>query len=284
MRKTQIAMTGVSAFLIALGGCHKKPGGQVVAVINGEEITQQELNTELRNAHVPDSVDHKKVMPLLLQRVIERTLLDQLATKDGLDKTPAFLDEERAMHDNLLATDYAAKVSKTITMPDPAVVDAYIAQNPTVFGARKRYTLAQIVFPQPSDPSLIKKLEPVHTLDAIAAVLNAAQVPFVRGVGKLDTAAVPAVIANKIAGLPAGEPFLLPDNGRIVASVVQSVEAVPMPADQAKPAATNLLRQKALSDALRQKVDAARTSATISYAPGFAPPPGAVPTPTPAAH
>ena len=265
-------MVGAAALLIVLSGCSKKPGGQVVAVVNGEEITQQELNVELQNAHVPQNVDQKKVMPALLQRVVDRKLVNQLAKNDGLDKTPAYLDQVRVTQENLLANQYAQKIAKTISLPDGAAVDAFIANNPTMFGQRKRYTLNQLVFAPTTDQTILQKLEPTHTLDAIAAVLTAARIPFARGVGNLDTASLPPPIAAKIASLPPGEPFLLPDNGRIVASVIQSVQPLPVSPDAARPAAVNLLRQKALQDAVSKKLEAARSSATITYGTGFAPP------------
>jgi peptidyl-prolyl cis-trans isomerase C len=266
-------MAGAAALLVVLGGCSKKPGGQVVAVVNGEEITQQELNAELQNAHVPAGVDQKKVMPALLQRLVDRALVTQLAKTDGLDKTPVYLAQSRILQENLLANQYAGKIAKTITLPDASAIDAFIASNPSIFSQRKRYTLAQVVFPQPSDPAIIQKLAPAHSLDAIAALLTSSQVQFVRGVGKLDTGAIPPEIAAKIAALPPGEPFLLPDNGRIVASVIQSVEPVPVSPEEAKPAAVNMMRQKSLQEAVGKKLEAARSSAKISYEDGFAPPP-----------
>jgi EpsD family peptidyl-prolyl cis-trans isomerase len=277
-------MTGAAALLIVLSGCTKKPGGQVVAVVNNEEVTQQELNAELQNARVPQGIDQKKVMPALLQRVVDRKLITQLAKTDGLDKTPAYLAQLRITQENLLANQYIGKIARTISLPDPAAVDAFIASNPTIFSQRKRYTLNQIVFPQISDQAIVRSLQPVHTLDAIAAILSAAHIQFVRGVGKLDSAVLPPRISAQIAALPPGEPFLLPDGGRIVASVIQSEEPIPVAPDQAKPTAVKMLRQKALSDALQKKLAAAKSSATISYAPGLAPPPSPTPTPSPAAQ
>lgn len=272
MRNKAIMMAGAAALLVGTSGCSKKPGGQVVAVVNGEEITSQELNVELNNAHLPPGIDQKKVMPVLLQRIVDRKLVTQLAKNDGLDKTPTFLAQSRIQSENLLANAYAGKLAKTISLPDAATVDAFINNTPSIFSQRKRYTLAQIVFNPPADPAFLQKLAPDHTLDAIAATLTAAQVQFVRSVGKLDTGAIPPEIATKIQALPPGEPFMLPDNGRIVASVIQSAEPVPVTPEEARPIAVNVLRQKSLQDALGKKLQAARSSATISYESGFAPP------------
>lgn len=272
MVRNKAILTGAAALLAVTSGCSKKPGGQVVAVVNGEEITSQELNAELENAHIPPGADQSKVMPVLLQRIVDRKLVTQLAKNDGLDKTPVYLAQSRILDENLLANQYAGKIAKTIALPDAAAIDSYIAANPTIFGQRKRYTLNQLVFNQPTDPNFLARLQPAHTLDAIAAILTAAKLPFARGVGKLDSGALPPEIATKIAALPAGEPFLLPDNGRIVASVIQSADPVPVTPEQAKPIAVNILRQKALQDAVTRKLAAARSSAKISYGAGFAPP------------
>jgi len=275
VRNKSIMMGSAAALLVILSGCTKKPGGQVVAVVNGEEITQQELNAELENAHIPQGVDQKQVMPALLQRIVDRKLINQLAKKDGLDKTPAYLGQLRIVQENLLANQFAGKIAKTVSLPDGGSVDAFINSNPSIFSQRKRYTLNQLAFVQPADPTFLQKLQPAHSLDAVAAVLTAANVQFVRGVGKLDTGAIPPAIASKIAALPPGEPFLLPDNGHIVASVIASADPVPVSPDEAKASAVNMIRQKSLADAVGKKLEAARSAASISYGAGFAPPPKA---------
>ena len=38
---------GAAALLLSLSACEKKAEGQVVAVVNGDEITAQEVNGEL---------------------------------------------------------------------------------------------------------------------------------------------------------------------------------------------------------------------------------------------
>ncbi|MDB5581806.1 MAG: hypothetical protein JWR80_6982 [Bradyrhizobium sp.] len=265
-------MAGTAAVLLLVSGCQKKVGGQVVAVVNGEEITQQELNAELQGASIPASADKNEVMAQILQRIVDRKLLVQEAKAQGLDKSPAYLEQVRRSQDALIVNLLAGKLSKNISLPDSNAVSRFIATNPTLFSERKRYALDQIIFPQPADAKIIKDLEPAHSLDAIAAVLSARGIQFTRGKGQLDSATIPPVMANRIATLPSGEPFLVPDNGRIVASVITSTEVSPTPEEQAKPAALNLLRQQSLSDAMRRQLATARAAAKIEYKTGFAPP------------
>ena len=176
----------------------------------------------------------------------------------------------------------ASKAAKGISLPDSAAVSRFIATNPTMFSGRRRYTLDQIVFPQPADVKILKDLGPAHSLASIAAILSAHGIQFSRGKGQLDTATVPSAIASRLAALPPGEPFLVPDQGRMVASVISSNQAVPIPEEEAKPAAVKLLRQQSLSDAMRHQLEKARASAKIEYKPGFAPakqPAGGTPPP-----
>lgn len=267
-------VAGTAAMMVLLSGCEKKAGGQVVAVVNGEEITQQELNAELNGAQLQQGADKKAIMAQLLQRVVDRTLLVQQAKEEKLDQSPAYLEQSRRQQDSLLVNMYAGKLSKNVPLPDSAAVSSFIAGNPTMFAGRKRYTLDQLVFPQPTDMTLVKELQPAHSLEAIAAILTAKGVAFQRGNGQLDSGMLPPEVASKIGALPPGEPFLIPDNGRLVASVIKSSEPVATPGDQATPAALNILRQQALAEAMRKQVAKARASAKIDYQPGFAPPPG----------
>lgn len=274
-KTTIIASTG--ALMLLLSACHKSVGGQVVAVVNGEEITQQDLNGELQGATVPPGADKNQVMAQLLQRVVDRKLLVQDAKAQGLDKSPEYLDQMRRSQDGLILNLLAAKAAKNISLPDNAAVMQYIETNPTMFSGRRRYALEQIAFAQPKDAKILTELAPVHSLDAVAAVLSAHGIQFSRGKGELDTGSVPPAVASRLASLPAGEPFLVPDNGRIVASVIASTQAAPTPEEQAKPAAVKLLRQQSLSDTIHRQLDKARSSAKIEYKPGFAPPKSAAP-------
>ena len=48
---------GLVAALLATTGCGKKATGQVVAVVNGDEITLDELNSELNGVNLPPNAD-----------------------------------------------------------------------------------------------------------------------------------------------------------------------------------------------------------------------------------
>lgn len=279
---TKAAMlAGAVTLALITGGCAKKVGGQVVAIVNGQEVTQQELNAELNGATIPPTADRKAIMSQLLQRVIERKLLVAKAKKDGLDQSPTYLAQVQRTTDGILVDLLATKVGKGLPLPTASAADAFIAQNSTLFGGRKRYQLDQIVFPGTKDPALIKKLSAAKTMAEIEAALTSSGVPFQSGSNAMDTAALPPPVAAQIAALPPGEPFLVPQNGQIIASVIRSSESVPVNTEQARPVATTLLRRQGVQKALADQLKAEQKIAKIEYGPGFGPPKTQ---PTPAAR
>ncbi|WP_277969473.1 SurA N-terminal domain-containing protein [Sphingomonas echinoides] len=272
MRNKTMLITGAGALLLLVGGCDKKVGGQVVAVVNGEEVTQQEVNAELQGANIPATADRKAIMAQVVQQIVDRKLLVQKAKAEGLDKSPSYLEQLRRGEDALIINLLTTKAAKGVSLPDATAVDKFIADNPTLFSQRKRYTLDQISFPQPSDQAVLRQLEPAHSLEAVAATLSAAGIRFTRGTNTLDTAMLAPAVAAKIAALPAGEPFVTPDKGQIVASVITATTPAPTADAQARPAALELLRRQSLGNAMQKQLEAARASAKITYQPGFAPP------------
>ena len=61
------------ALSVSLSGCEKKATGQVAAVVNGDEVTLQEVNAELGNANIPDGAQKEKARSAILQRLVRRT-------------------------------------------------------------------------------------------------------------------------------------------------------------------------------------------------------------------
>lgn len=263
---------GAAAAMLMICGCGKKVGGQVVAVVGDQEITQNELNAELNGQQIPPGADRKAVMAQLLQQIVNRKLLVARAKEQGLDKSPTYLAQVQRAQDAVLINMLSTKAAKTVAIPDAAAANAFMTQNPSLFAGRKRYQLDQIAFPITPDQTLAAKLKSAKTMAEVEAVLKSMNIPYRQGSSTLDTAALPPQVAAQIAALPAGEPFLVPQGGQVIANVIRSSEAVPVPADQAKPAAVELLRRQEVEQAMRKQLESARASAKITYAPGFAPP------------
>lgn len=275
MKKKLSMIAMVAALAIATGGCGKKATGQVVAVVNGEEISQQEVNAEVQAAGAAAGADKKAATTAALQRIIDRKLLVQNAKTDGLDRTPEYLLQSRRMTDDLLISLLANKTDKRVSVPDAAAIDQFMTSRPTLFAGRKRYQLEQVAFPTPKDATIVQRLGPIEDWDSILRVLSEAGIATTKGNSALDSAAIPPEMAEKIAALKPGEPFIVPVNGGYVVSVIRNTIAVPVNETEARPAAAGLVRRQKIEEMLKSQVASARAAAKIDYQPGFAPAGGA---------
>ncbi|TCP33065.1 SurA N-terminal domain-containing protein [Sphingomonas sp. BK235] len=267
-------LVAVSSLALLAAGCDRKPTGQTVAVVNGDEISVGELNAELQQANVPQGADQKQVRTQLLQNIISRRLLAQDARKNGVDKTPEFLSRQRRLTDELLIAMNAERQAGSQKLPDQKAIDDFMAANPQAFAQRQVLALQQIVIDPPQDPKVLEPLKDAHTMDAVAAMLTKLNIPFTRTTGRLDTASVPPEVLKRIFALPASEPFVLPANGKLFASVIVGREPVAASADDMRKAAVAALRKQNEDKSLNDQVKQLRTSAKIEYQPGYAPPAG----------
>lgn len=268
-----ILKLGTLACLVLVAGCDKKASGQVAAVVNGEEITLQELNAELQGVPTPSGANAKALQQAALQRIVERRLLAQEARKDGVDKTPDYLIRSRQLEDGLLVQLLGRNAERGAEVPSTKEVDNYIKANPALFENRTVYALDRIQFPMPANVQQLKTLEDAHSMDAVQAKLRELGIQFKRDAGRMDSAQLGQELSNRIAALPPGEPFVLPEGGAVTVAVITGTSKQPISPEQARPLAVQVMRNNQVRSTLQQRLKAAQTAAKIEYQPGFAPPP-----------
>jgi len=142
-----------------------------------------------------------------------------------------------------------------IKLPEPAAITAFVAAHPSALRNRRRYTLDQISIPQTTDGAILKRLEPLHSNDEVAAYLTEAGVAFTRGPATFDTLLALEDLSQKIAAVPPGEPFVVPLGGRFLINEVKSFQAMPMTPEIARLTARNLILRQAVDDCQRSLDD-----------------------------
>ncbi|HWJ70942.1 MAG TPA: EpsD family peptidyl-prolyl cis-trans isomerase [Sphingobium sp.] len=263
------SIIALASLTLVMTACQKKAEGQVVAIVNGEEITLSELNTEIADLNVPASADKDAVRSQVLQRMVDRRLLVQAAKEAGLDRDPQYLTQQRRMQEQLLVSMYGKKTMDAIRVPDTATIDKYIAAHPTAFADRKRFKLDQLQIDTPADTTRLKELESAHSLAEVATRLTAMGIAFQRGTGTLDSAGVAPEMLQRLQALPPGEPFIVPANGKLVINAITAVEPVAVDAEQARPIAAQTIRNEELNKIGEQRLKEAKAKAKIEYQPGY---------------
>ena len=263
----------IIAVVIALAatGCQKKASGQAIAVVNDEEITAAELNDALGSDPSLGGAATKEARAAALQKLIDRKLLVQQARKDGLDKSPEYVNQQRRTNDEILINLLLSKRLNSSQVPSADAITRYQASRPEMFANREIWTLQQIQYPLQKDPTLNAALGKAQTLEEVAQLLTAKGVKFTRETRKLDTAVFPHAIYNQLTPLKPGEPFIAPGPDKAVASVITAREPAPLAGDQARTVAVNAMRRDEVETIVKDRVKNLRGSAKIDYQPGFEP-------------
>lgn len=271
-----------AAFTLALAGCGGKGDGkedvakgQVVAVVDGKEITASELNAEMQGMNVPnDPQAREQAKNAALDVLISRTILTNVARERKLDESPTFIMQQRRANEALLVQTLQRDIASKVQAPTRQDAMNFINATPDLFAQRKVYSLDQIAFSvPPGNTTLLKSLEPLKTMEAVEQKLIESRVRYQRANGKLDTVQVDPNLMKRISQLPAGEIFVLPNNGALVANQITKTEVVPFQGDAAIDFAMNYLQNKRVSEAadkeLKARVEKARKE--VRYQPGYGP-------------
>ena len=266
-----LTLTAALALAGGLSGCHKSATGQVAAVVNGDEVSLQEVNAETAGVQMAPSADKNELRAQALQRIVDRRLIAQQAKTAGLDRDPEYLLRKRQVDEALLLQFYTKKAQDTLRVPDAAAINQFIADHPTIFAGRTVYTVDQIRFLPPKDPTLVAALKGASSQDAVAALLKQRGIQFDRSTNKVDSAQVPPAVLAQVTALRPGEPFVVPGPAGVAVSVITGSQPAPMPDAQSRPVAVQAMRNQELGKVLDQRLKDARASAKIEYQSGFGP-------------
>jgi len=274
MNRFKTHLTGTVALLgvALLAGCEKQPEGQVVAVVNGDEVTLQELNNELGNADLPEGEAKTEARNRALDSIINRRLLAGIAQEQGIDDSPEYIVRRRQLEEALLVQMLAQRTARPMKQPTAQEVNAFVAENPQMFADRAILSVDQIRFPTPARQDYIAALRPAKTMADVVTVLNRLGIKFERATTQVDSGNLPREMFERIKAVGSAEPFVIPSPGGVSVGQVVASRPAPLPANQVTPAATSLIQRRNLGTELDTMIKAAKAEAGIDYQDGFAAP------------
>ncbi len=275
-----------------LVGCGKKQEaqavvGQVIAHVGPDDVTQQELDNELRLAGVAPDKRTDAIVRAALARLIERKYLVQQALAGKLDREPTVhLDILRSREQILVGAFVQRDLSSKMSTISKNEIDSYIQANPKKFDQRELFQVEQISFTPPKDvEALAAATKDAKSLDQVQAQLNQMNIKFSRGTATLDSATIPPEMLKALDARKPDDVFFIRSRGNGSYFKVTSVDPKPLIGDEANEFAKREVRaeiarksadgisQAALATA-KYEGDYARVMAT-------APPGGAAPAAAP---
>jgi EpsD family peptidyl-prolyl cis-trans isomerase len=276
-------VAGLIAVTATLGGCDQvkklvgggKPSGQVVATVNGDEITALELRQEMGGFSSGDPAIVKLAQQRALDSLIMRRLIVQKAKEQKLDKTADYSVQLQRGEDSLLTQLYQSKIASGVAVPTRDEAETYISSHPEKFSGRKVMILDQIISgPIKMSP---EQLKAIKTFDELRAALDAQHVPYQANVATLDSLTVNPNVLAQINKLPPDELFVIPQGGSMIFNRIVETRPAPFEGDTAVAYAINVLRTQRAKEAVLRQLDVMRKTAepSIVYNEAYKPQPKA---------
>lgn len=269
--KSTITVFAAALALVACGGSNDAPKGQVVASVDGQEITLSELNAELLASNQGNKVEDKKVTQAVLERLIARKLLVAQAKSASLDKGSDFIIARQRSEENELAGLAQRQMIGRIKPPTREEAQQYIKSHPQTFAGRKMMTLEQIRFQQPANANDVKFIESAKSLEDAEARLKQNAIKYERGPVVFDTTSVAPEMAARIDKLAVGELFVVANGKLVLVSQIKEKRPAAIPADLALSYAGQLIQQERSKKAIEGQVAELRKKAKVTYQSGYGP-------------
>lgn len=247
--------------------------GQVIARVNGEELTIHQLNAELARAQVPDELDRQEARNQVLQRIIDRIVMAQMAREEEIHRRPSVMLEMRRAQEDVLASTYLRQQMAEMGPVARDEAEAFVNENPYLFAEREFFIFDQIMIDANYvDDELMGELEDRTTMAEMEELLDSRSVPFRRQPNTGLTSRFPPRAAQTVAELPDGELFII--RTPLIVYVSQILERRPEPlfGEDAVRAARQVLQvQRNATDA--EAITARmRARANIEYLGEYGPP------------
>jgi EpsD family peptidyl-prolyl cis-trans isomerase len=223
-----------------LAGCGRKQEtqavvGQVIAHVGPDDITQQELDNELRLANVPADKRSDEVVKGALSRIVDRKYLVQQALAAKLDREPTVhLDLLRGREQILAGAFVQRDLSSKMSAVSKNEIDDYIQGHPKQFEHRELFQVDQISFVTPKDvEALAAATKDFKSLDQVEAKLNEMNIKFSRGEATLDSATMPPEMLKVLDARKPDDIYFIRSRGSASFFKVTSVDQKPLTGDQA---------------------------------------------------
>jgi peptidyl-prolyl cis-trans isomerase C len=237
---------------------------EVVARVNGEEITVHQLNERAAQIGLAAEGDPGAVRRQLLDSLIDERLLVQKAIARGLDKDPATRNAIERARMQLLAE--AAIGSSGYPDVNEKEARAFYLANPDLFGARKIYTFRRFLLDSGKLDGPVKaKLDQARTGAEVAGTLKAAGLSYTQMTELRTAESLQASILAQAARMKSGDILLFSEGSRTTLLQLVGSVAEPVSLETAIPSILEYLAHARHQQKADQLVKDLRRKAKVEY-------------------
>lgn len=249
--KTSMGLLVASA--LALTACGNKedkaaPTGQVVATLDGQEITVADVQAEVGDN---GQSANPNVQSQALQRIVARKLLAAEAKRRELDTTPLGSILKRRAEEDALAQLLSRKVMEGAPQISENEVQDFLRTYPASVTQRKILNVDSLLVPKVA-PEVVEQLKGLHSIEEAVALLNSRNVKFQRTGSVLDTLTLEPTFAARLVETEGTDIFIVPEGNAVQIGKITSSRVEPLAGNDARNAARAILVRKRNTDLMNQ--------------------------------
>ena len=257
---------------IVLAGCgddgERKAPSQVLAKVNGKEITVLQLNYLLEQQPKADNETKQN----LLDSLIEQELMVQKAEELKLDRNPDVLQSVEFAKKQVFAQAAIQHLVGKRVEPSAVDVDKYYNEHPNLFSNRQIYDVAVFLLKANAMTDAANAaIENSTNSEQTQQILEKEGIKFKQTEAKRSAEQIPAVVLEKLATINIGDIVKVPDeNGNIV--LMQLIACTPQHVSKtdAEQPIKQLLLNGQVQNKAQDQLKLIKDAAKIEYLQRFA--------------
>lgn len=262
----------VPALMLVMAGCSKhegdaKGGSQVVAKVNGSEITVHQLNFALSKMGKLDQSQVKAASEKVLQQMVDLELLKQKSVDEKLDRDPNVLQVLEATKQQVLAQAYMQKVASKQAAPSEDDIKKFYDTHPELFSERNVYVIQEFSVKDGNDHAsdIEAGINAAKTGDDIAKWLKDNNHMFSVNASRKAAEQLPLELLKKMNTLKAGDTLIVKSPQALVLLFLAQVDRQPVDLEKAKPVIQQFLVNSNQQTVIKNEVAALRKDAKVEF-------------------
>ena len=250
---------------------------QVVAKVNGDEISIHQINFQLGrmmqgNQAALNEEQSKKAAQQILMRLVDQQILKQKALETKLDREPKVLQAIEASKNEILAQAYLEQMMGKAAKPSAAKVDTFYTENPELFAKRRVFRLQELVVEVAQDKhvEIANNISALKNINEIATWLKDKKYPFNANSNVRAAEQLPLELLKKLQPLKDGEFITVPSGNTLNIVHIAASQTLPITREKATPIIEQYFLNQDKNQLAKTEMLALNKSAKVEYVGAFA--------------
>jgi len=274
-----VALFGAMLTLTACGDKEKaaatKGGSQVVAKVNGDEISVHQINFQLNRVAQGKALTEaqsKDASKQILARLVDQQLLKQQATEAKLDRDPRILQAIEASKNEILAQAYLERLLSNAAKPSVTQIDAFYKEKPELFESRRVFRLQELAINVGKDKyaEIAEKVNATKNINEVAVWLKEKNYPFTANSNVRAAEQLPMDFLKKLQPLKDGDMIALSSDRSVSIVHLAASQSAPITREKATPVIEQYFLNQNKAALAKKEMAALNDKANIEFIGAFA--------------